>query len=452
MQGKKYSIEDLDFQLGKLIRSEMSNQKFQKEVNKNFINKSLTQRIVKCLFSDTILPQDLDVIEKMTLANSCYEYFKNPKFKLDRYYSDQQIAEWNSYVNNKESIDTILFEDFREINQYEYHGDITFKQIYDYMQNILFIYYPSTQRSSKYKRKSEAYVRDININQEAVTEIRELILENRFEATEIILNCMAFKGRIPRFTFEKKYKNIGEIIIKPNYDINSKYYTVCTILDGYHRILGICAAVEKYYNEKGEWLEGSISCKLVLADINRAKHIVTSVFKRTDDDKEWLKALERNDYSNFVDKLVNNSRILRDNIAETYEQCIKEKKITYKLLIIELAKVLELNVNNSTEMLFLTEDMAEKIDLMFTLTKENLEILDENLIEVLIQPNFFAIYLILVYKLRDIKMSGKEYLEMLIKLDKDINEDNLKKLGIFNKKVKLVELVKYCDELLIEVI
>lgn len=451
MQEKKYPIEDLDFYLGKLIREQGDNHKFQKEVNKQFVNKGLTQKIVKCLFSDTKLPQDLNIMEKMTLANACYEHFKNAKFKLNRYYSNQLIAEWTSYVNTREEIDVITLEDFRMINAFEYHGDISFRQIYEYMQNVLLIYYSSTQRSAKYRRKSEAYVRDINISQKAVNEIRDLILENRFEATEIILNCMAFKGKTPKFAFEKKYKNIGDITIKPNYDVNSKYYTICTILDGYHRIIGICAAVQKYLDETGEWLEGYISCKLVLADLNRAKHIVASVFKRTDDDKSWLKSLERSDYANFADMLVNNSRMLKGNVAEIYEQCSKEEKITYRLLLMDIAKTLEFNVNNSTEMLFLTEELAQRIDLMLSLTKENLEFLDNELIEVLIEPNFFAIYMIIAYRLKDDKISASNYFKMLRELDEIIDEDILRDIGVFNKKVKLAELVKYCDELLSEV-
>ena len=451
MQEKKYPIEDLDFKLGKIIKNEVNNHKFQKEVNKCFANKGLMQRAVKSLFSDTKLPQDLSVMEKMTLANACYDYFKDTHFQLDKYYSNQQIAEWVSYVNTQEVIDNIVLEDFRMINPYEYHGDISFKQIYEYMQNVLFIYYPSTQRSAKYRRKNQAYVREVNINQSAVDEICNLILEGRFEATEIILNCMAFKGKMPKFTFEKKYKNIGEITIKPNYDINSKYYTVCTILDGYHRILGICAAVQKHLDTTGEWIEGYINCKLVLADLNRAKHIVTSVFKRTDDDKNWLKALERNDYSVFADMLVNNSRILKNNVAEIYEQCAKEKKLTYKLLIMDLAHTLGLNVNNNTEMLFVTEEIDQRFDLMFTLTKENLEALDNVLIDVLLSPNFSAIYMIIAYKLRDVAISASKYFDMLIKLDRVIDEEKLKDIGVYNKKVKLAELVKYCNELLNEV-
>lgn len=452
MQEKKYTIEDLDFKLGKVIKNEINNHKFQREVNKSFASKGLMQRVVKCLFSNTKLPQDLNTMEKMTFTNACYEYFNDVQFKIDRYYSCQQIAEWSAYMNTQEVIDDITLEDFRMINGFEYHGDISFEQIYKYMQNVLLIYYPSTQRSAKYKRRSDVYVREININQSAVNEICNLILEDRFEATEIILNCMAFKGKVPKFTFEKKYKNIGDITIKPNYDINSKHYTVCTILDGYHRILGICAAVQKHLDATGEWLEGYISCKLVLADLNRAKHIVTSVFKRTDDDKNWLKALERNDYSIFADMLTNNSRILRNNVAEVYEQCIKEKKLTYKLLIMDLAKVLGLNVNNNTEMLFVTEEVNERFDLMFTITKENLEELDNVLIDVLLTPNFYAIYMIIAYRLKDTPISASKYHNMLVKLDRVIDEEKIRELGVYNKKVKLAELVKYCDELLNEVI
>ena len=102
-------------------------------------------------------------------------------------------------------------------------------------------------------------------------------------------------------------------------------------------------------------------------------------------------------------------------------------------------------------MLFVTEEVNERFDLMFTITKENLEELDNVLIDVLLTPNFYAIYMIIAYRLKDTPISASKYHNMLVKLDRVIDEEKLKELGVYNKKVKLAELVKYCDELLNEV-
>ena len=166
-------------------------------------------------------------MEKMTFANTCYEVLGGGRYNIKYYFSGTKQAEWLSYVNAAEKINDIYCEDFKRINSYEYHGDFTYEQVYKYMKNILWIYYPATQRSSKYREVNEkTIIREVNVNKKSVNEISNLILEGKFEATEIILNCMMIKGKTPKFILEKKYKEIGDITIKPDYDIDSENYTI----------------------------------------------------------------------------------------------------------------------------------------------------------------------------------------------------------------------------------
>ena len=249
----KKDIEELNIGLIEVANKEIDNIKLQKELNQSFEKKGLNQRMVKCIFSGTKLITDMNDMEKITFADTCHRYFKSDKYDVSNYYSDSKLAEWINYINVKEKINVIHCEDFRRINSYEYHGDFTFKEVYEYMKNILWVYYPATQRSSKYREvNNTTMIREVNINKKSVNEICNLILERKFEATEIILNCMLVKGKKPQISFEKKYKEIGDITIKPNYDIKNDNYTIVTILDGYHRILGICKAVEYHYEKTGE--------------------------------------------------------------------------------------------------------------------------------------------------------------------------------------------------------
>ena len=122
-----------------------------------------------------------------------------------------------------------------------------------------------------------------------------------------------------------------------------------------------------YLENTGQWLQGEISCKLVLADLVRAKRIVELVFKRTDDDKNWIKSLEKSDYTEFVDLLISNSNILKNNVADIYEQCKYNNKITYKVILTETIKKLNIDVANKSLSLFLANDMAKIIDTLFEL-------------------------------------------------------------------------------------
>lgn len=446
----KRDIEELNILLSKIIDDEVDNFKLQKEINKRFLEKGLNPNLVKCLFSGTKLVVDMDDIEKMTFSDACYKFLKNKNCNIVYYFSDNKIIEWGNYINVSEKINEIYCEDFRRIDSYEYHGDFTYEQVYKYMKNILWVYYPSTQRSSKYKESTGTIVREVNVNKKSVSEIANLILKGKFESTEIILNCMLFKGKTPQISFDKKYKEIGDIIIRPNYNIDNDNYTICTILDGYHRILGICKAVEMHYEETGEWIKGKISCKLVLADITRAKRIVELVFKRTDDDKSWLKSLEQSDYTEFVDMIISNSSVLKNNVADIYEQCKYSKKITYKVVLNDTVKKLNIDVANKSTSLFSAIDMAKIIDSLFeiihALKDQPTEFDDYYRL-----PNMFIGYITIAYILKDKDMQFQDYFKVVDIMKKEIDTTIIKALKLDIKNFSLNKTITYFENIIKEV-
>lgn len=445
-------LEELEIALTNVVNNNIENVKFQKILNQSFERKNLNKRMVKCLFSGTKIVSDMNDMEKITFADACYRYFENKKYDAANYFSSTKLAEWLNYVDISEKIDNVVCEDFKRINSYEYHGGFTYKQVYEYMKNILWLYYPSTQRSSRYRETTNGtMIREININKKAVNEIASLILDGKFEATEIILNCMLIKEKTPKFIFEKKYKEIGDITIKPNYDINSEDYTIITILDGYHRILGICKAVEMYLENTGQWLQGEISCKLVLADLVRAKRIVELVFKRTDDDKNWIKSLEKSDYTEFVDLLISNSNILKNNVADIYEQCKYNNKITYKVILTETIKKLNIDVANKSLSLFLANDMAKIIDTLFELInniKEKKYVFDEKY-DI---PNMFIGYITIAYKLRNENINVGEYLKLITAMKEKVNSNTLKMLKLEIKSCSVNKTIEFFSKIVDEVI
>ena len=448
----KKDIEELDILLNKVVDKEVNNFKLQKEINKGFLEKGLNPNIVKCLFSGTKLVSDMNDMEKMTFADCCYKNLNNKNFDIGNYYSDNKIVEWGNYMSVSEKISEIYCEDFRRIDSYEYHGDFTYEQVYKYMKNILWLYYPSTQRSSKYKEtSSNTVVREINVNKKSVNEISELILKGKFEATEIILNCMLFKGKTPQIMFEKKYKEIGDLTIKPNYDIHNDNYTICTILDGYHRVIGICKAVEIHYEKTGEWLNGKISCKLVLADIVRAKRIVELVFKRTDDDKSWLKSLEQSDYTEFVDMVVSNSSILKDNVADIYEQCKYKNKLTYKVVLNDTVKKLNIDVRNKSTALFVALDMAKMIDNIFNIIEESNDG-KFNFDKYYNIPNMFVGYMTIAYLMKDKNLNFSDYFKVVDTIRKNVDTSTIRSLRLDTKNFPINKVITYFESIVKEVV
>ena len=447
--GRILSEKELDIRIDETIKKNIDNRKLQQDINTEFAKKGLDQRIAKCLFNRTKLVGDISKMEKMTLANCMHSFLNDNRFNLKKYYEHKDIVEWMNYREVEERVEVITCEKFRMVDEYEYHGDLTFEQIYTYMKNSLFLYYPETQRSGVYSNKRQkGCVREVNINRKAVNEIADLILKDEFETTEIILNCMQFEGHESKFKFIPKFENIGDIIIKPNYDLDDFYYTICTILDGYHRILGICKAYEKKL-EMGEKLEKVISCKLVLADLERAKRIVSSVFKRTDDDKSWLKTLDVNDYTKFADAVISSSKTLKGKVSNVYEECKVEGTVTYKALIIDTIKKLDIDVSNRSSVLFTSRKIGDKLDLIYEYIKEsnNNSFFDE----CADNPNIFCGYITLAYLLKD-KELDFEKLELLKNILDSFDKTTLLSLKLDYKQYKKNLIIKTFEKIVDKVV
>ena len=67
----------------------------------------------------------------------------------------------------------------------------------------------------------------------------------------------------------------------------------------------------------------------------------------------------------FVNNIEKYSRVLNGNIADTYEDCMIEDKMTYKTLLINTIKFLNINVNSISIRKTLSKGMAEKIDELY---------------------------------------------------------------------------------------
>jgi hypothetical protein len=444
----KRGMDELDIALNNILEEGIDDYNLQKHINKAFSKKDLNLKMVKCLFGKTKVISDMNDIEKMTFADACFKYLKDEHYDIKKYYSDIKIAEWSNYISVNERNDEIFCEDFRRVNSYEYYGTFTYEQVYKNMKDLLWLYYPSTQRSAKYTEKSSGnIIREVNVNKKSVVEIANLILEGKFETTEIILNCMLFKGKTPQFKFEKRYKEIGDITIKPNYDTENPQYTLCTILDGYHRVLGICKAVEMHYEKTGQWLDGRISCKLVLADITRAKRIVELVFKRTDDDKNWLKSLEQSDYTEFVEMIISDSKILKGNVADIYEQCKFNDKLTYKVVLTDTIKKLKIDVANKSVSLFAASEMANIIDTLFDIINQS----ETSLKRFYKIPNMFIGYLTLAYMLKDKELAVSDYIKTIKVMQENINEYMVKSLKLDTKGCSVNKVISCFEKIAKEV-
>lgn len=413
----------LDDNIIKLLDEEVLNRELIEALNQEFARKKLNGKTVPCLFDETKSVEDLTEVEKMTFAEVCFNVLKKQDkswyedFNIEKYFSNQDLMFYECYVNKEEIINEMHFKNCIKINDNNYRTNMSGKQVYQYFKNMLILYNKSTQRASKLKKlgTKDKYTRTVSLNKKAVREIADEILNKTFEESEIILNIRLIKGKTPQFKFDAySIEGVGDITIVPNYDRSSKYCTFCEIIDGYHRASGMIEAVGEHYEKTGKWLDTSIGVKIVLADYDRALRIISQTFKRTDTNKQWLKSLEKNDNGKFVDKVISSSKVLKDNVENTIEECIAFKKETYKSILIDVVDELNIEVNDIAVSTYTSYEMAQKLDELVSIVK--MKIKNDKDYQYMLMPNMYILYFKMAYLLTMTGDTIKKYNYILDKL------------------------------------
>ena len=357
------SVEKLETELLKIIKSQYDNLELKKLLSKKFADKGLNPATVTLVMNEKKYINQLNDYEKITLAYGCYEVFSSNKYlNPEMYYSDRVVSSYNNYIVEYEKNDAIELKNFQMKNEFEYYGLIPYKKIFDMMSNNLLDYVIDIQRSPTYKTLGKITVPMPTVDNDTVLKIEKAILDDDFEDTQIVLSLLIDEnGEYPKFSFEEKLENIGDIVIDDHLIIN----------DGMHRCLAICNAVVKHYQEKKTYLDGAISARIVICDKARAKKITSQSFKKALTNVSWLKAIDENDVNRFVDRFIGLSSTLKDNIGMTFEEAKALNKLTYKTLIIDLVNKLGIEVNNKSEVLIRSKKMANCLDTLIDLLKDN---------------------------------------------------------------------------------
>lgn len=455
-----HPMNELNDLLRLILKKEVDNAELQKTANIYYAKKNLSMRTVACLFDETKDIRELDETEKIALTFAFYEGFKtgiinkniiNNYEELNpiNYFSNAALVRYNSFINEVDTIDSIKLNNYIMIDDFNYRGNITYKQIYDYRKNSLLLYNRATQRASKIVElgNSGEYVYQNSVDEKAVREIKEAILNNTFEESEIILNVRLVQDKEPNFRPIEKVNDIFDINITPNYNYDSEKYTVVEILDGYHRILAIEQAVAEHYKETGKWLENKIGVKLVLADEKRALRIVRQTFKRTATDEQYLKSIEQNDITEFVDKVIENSDILRNNVANTYEESLAFNKLTYKAIMNDVVKYLNIDVNKFSVKNFMSKKFSMSLDLLYNIINENRlhfneEVgIDESKLKILKNPNIISAYMTMIYYSKEKEIISENVANGIINNILKLTNKDIQKLNLNNRNCSVKKII-----------
>jgi hypothetical protein len=327
------------------------------------------------------------------------------------------------------------------------------------MNNVIWRYNPKTQRASTSKKlgTGDNFIREIDVNWNHVHDISDLMLDNKFESNQIIINILLTGDNNPDYEFLPETKeNIGRLIVRPNHDVDSEKFTVMNILDGYHRILGAREAFIKYQNQhKGEKLTGGLDVRIVVRTVPQAVELIDQIFRRSDTRKDFKKAIAKDNYNKFIDMWSERSEILNNQVETTFDECKIGNKLTYKVVLKDALKYCtKIDVNKLGTVTVASGKMAESLDMIINMLKEtyfndDLEYMKEN--SFLLQPNIFVGYLAITNRIYNSK-NFYDYEKICEKLY-NLTEDDVKELALNNKhRVPYKEIYKFFEDLVSEVV
>lgn len=380
-----YTINDLKKHINNIILNEFTNKDLIRAITIEFSSKGLNQEKVGGLFNQVVSVDDIDNMELVAFAEASNKFFDDYKKKNNDVeksnklkYKKVDIAKYvgegiligykKKKQNGKPPLKTINIKQVLKINPYTFLGRISYGDLVDYIHEGLIRYNKETQRQPTLRKLGTkgGYVRDITLNMKSVKEIANLMYDGKFDENEIIFNIRLSNDKSnPKYKFHNLYEQIfGYLLITPNTFVqeDSEDFTIVEILDGYHRIKGAEMAVAKA-RKNGIELEGGFDVRIVVKDIEEAKRIVIQTFKRSDTGEEFLESLEINDYSKFIDSVIEYSSILKNNVSNDYMQCMEKKSLTYKTILVKtLQKCTDIDVNSVAVKKIGAKKVAEILD------------------------------------------------------------------------------------------
>ena len=434
-------MEKLRKLIEEIITEYRKDMKFIQESRRSFASKGLDSNIPAMLFKNQIEVKELELNELICLTDFFYNTLNQERFRLKKYFSDMEISNYKVYQKPKDKITDnklIHLEEVRRLTDIEYVVPMTAKQLTELRKNRQYAYFKEFQRcTKKEKLPNGEIIEKININENGIEDLKTRFKdkERYIVPTEISLTILDVEGKEPQYQFIPKYKNTGDLNIKVNFDIESDEYTPIIINDGYHRLT---ALTDSYMEDE------SIADKQLIVGIHvltevQAKDLTADTFKQNSSDKYWIDSLQCTKENQITEMLIKDSSFLNEyNLANSKRDFIRDKKaLTYKVLIKQTIKMLNLKFSNDITMARNVTKIAKNLDVLLNYLRDEYNQLFNR--ENLLFEKSFVLYLTIASNLKnDIISIGKigdkiaqlDFKELKRKSDSElihlINGNNLK--------------------------
>lgn len=445
----KLPVSKLKDNLTYVIQNQVKNTKLLTAINDEFTSKGFDITVPSMLFNAEVTVDVLENDEIIALADSMYNFLSNAAIDMkaninpNDFFTSKTMTEYELHSAPKEKRNNIaIFNECRKIdaNNYWWYGSP--EELLRLRQDRNVQYFQGIQRMAKIVVLPNGMkIKKINVNPSGIKKMNRRIKEHTLRPTSISFALLLIEGKDPIYSFTPEYKNTGILKIETNFDRNSENYAPLIIPDGFHRWTSYCDARA----ELGNRIKEGLGVHIYLMTVPEAKQYVSDVFERNETDEEYKESLGNEDNSLvFVENIVSNSNILRDNVVNTITE-YKEftNSLTYLGILKDTAKYTEINIQDQITCEKEGRKIAKVIDAMlgYMVSTYFDNDIDNMKKTPLLAPNSFAGYIAIANLLKDNSnfrgiageiadklINEKDSLSHKLKLDEKLKENEAEKI------------------------
>ena len=408
---------------------------------------------------DKLMDENLTKDEQICLCKAMYKATKVPILEPTNYFTPKEIDEYDMLVVIPEQQTKEMIFNVHKLNDESYSTYIDTDVLFDYFENHLTCYNKSIQRPCIETKYGKVIRQKLDVNRDKIEDIKtRLESENPDDIpipTAITFTVLQKEGKQVQVYYDGD-DNEGTLKIVPNYDIESPYYTPVCINDGFHRQT---ALIEEFVKQRKEGKDFNFRMILLINVINeyKAKRYTEDTFKASIPSKEVLNNFKPSTTNNFVDKIIENSKILKDRTVSNFSSVKGTNNLVSKDVLYKAIKLCDnLDMSNEIRVMQQSKKCAKIIDLFIgELCKEyfnnDLDKMKNN--SFLLEQNMFCGYLaycnLMINKtyIEDITIRIEQLAEIC---SNDEELEQIKNLRLNYKLADLTNVFNYFTKLFIK--
>ncbi|HAT4302363.1 TPA: hypothetical protein I9089_002471 [Clostridium perfringens] len=417
----------------------LTSKRIYKTVKNELIKKKLTPFIFNEVMNEEngLNISNLETNEQIAIAKGLYNYGLE-KFKPSNYFNINELGAYETYIDINENNDMeLIFENVKEYNDY-YYCCTYWKPSEQYRarKNRLVRYNFATQRQANIKKTAYGTIRrEISLNRKSVNGIKEMIKAGEyFPPDTLTLNILLLEEKNANVHYNKEKE---ELRIKINYDIDATDYTVVDFTDGWHRDTAIYELYNEGFDVEKTFKGFPVNISIVKPEV--AARFVNRQMLANRESDEYMRAMEKNSYNDFIEAVNKNSKsILFNQIAKTREEMLKTDKLTYNEVFEKALRHIEKNEDITIEgrsmMIYGTEKYVNIINTIFEILADKK--VDNKIMKIFKSENIWLGYFAIWSYLQKNKLNDIEEYKLIDNFVENViatKDEDIKDLKLNNK-------------------